>query len=162
VALIAAGAGFAGGYLGSRWQAESELAQWRRDQLLRFCADLLAAGAEATEAATDIHMGSEVIYPKEMMRRFQHASGCVRLLTDELEEPALAYVESLNEVLDTAPPEEGKDAEFGAAVPNAHNCALLFQVAARGVLLAMPKQPTFVERIRSAWAGLRPRPKEDG
>ena len=91
VALIAAGAGFAGGYLGSRWQAESNLAQWRRDRLLQFCADLLAAGGELEDLGRAAAGGEVIPYPKEAFNRMRLARSRVLLLSDELGAIAFAY-----------------------------------------------------------------------
>jgi len=92
VALIGAGAGFAGGYFGARWQAGTNLAQWRRDRLLQFCADLLAAGLELTDIGRGLLVGES--YPPNKMeatKRLEHAVSCVWLLSGELAEPARDY-----------------------------------------------------------------------
>jgi hypothetical protein len=88
VPLATALIGLIGGYVLAQVQGRLDLAQWRRDRLLQFCADLLAACNEVTDKAQDILNGEDVPYPREEMRRLMHAYQCVHLLSRELDKAA--------------------------------------------------------------------------
>src|SRR2546426_196849 len=84
VAIVVAALGIAGGYLVARWQARYGLEQWRRERLLEFCADLVAAGSKASG-------GGKTKWTFDEMNRLDHAIGCIRLLSEDLARPALNY-----------------------------------------------------------------------
>ena len=98
IAFISAGTAFAGGYLGSRLQARNELAQWRRDRLLQFCADLLAAGAELEDVARTAAGGEDVPYPREAFNHVRLARSRVMLLSEELGDIAYAFTKAAMEL----------------------------------------------------------------
>lgn len=98
VAAIGAGAGFIGGFLSARWQARNDLAQWRRDRLLQFCADLLAAGAELEDVARTAAGGEEVPYPREAFNHIRLARSRVMLLSEELGDIAFAFTKAAMEL----------------------------------------------------------------
>ncbi len=92
VAAIGVAAGFIGGYLSARWQARNDLAQWRRDRLLQYCADLVAAGVQLSEY-------EDKEFPHEASTRLQHAKACVFMLSEELSDPAQGYLIATLELL---------------------------------------------------------------
>jgi hypothetical protein len=95
--IIVAGIAFAGGYFSAQWQARHALAQWRRERLLEFCSDLLAAGNEIIDVAWD-YAGGE-LYPTEETQRLQRAFASILLLSDELSDDARAYSDAVHDAL---------------------------------------------------------------
>jgi hypothetical protein len=91
-AVIGAVAAFVGGYFAGRWQARNTLAQWRRERLLQFCADLVAVGGELA----DLGRTAPDRYPIEIAQRFRNAVACVLLLGGEdLSDAAFDYQEAV-------------------------------------------------------------------
>jgi hypothetical protein len=84
IAVVAALIAFVGGFFGARWQARNNLAQWRRDKLLEFCAGLLAAGAELDDLGRASGGGEDLPYPKEAFNQTRLARSRVLLLSEEL------------------------------------------------------------------------------
>lgn len=82
VTLGVAGIGFAGGFLSARWQAGNNLEQWRRDKLLGFCSDLLAATTDLTQLSD-----RGTAFPEAKWERLLNLEKCVLLLSDELSAP---------------------------------------------------------------------------
>jgi hypothetical protein len=118
--------------VGSRQAAGTATAQWRRDRLLQFCADLLAAGDEVVTEAREMEEERETkiprrAYPAAAIHRLQHSLGCVRLLSAELSPVATYYVTSAIDVLTVA---EGSGAEFNAGIGRYGNASGKFQRAA--------------------------------
>lgn len=155
VALIAAAAGFAGGYLGSRWQAETNRAQWRRDQLLQFCADLLAAGGEVVDVANALKRGEKQDWPTDALRRVSHAYECISLLSRELSSLANNYRSAVLAHL-AAAPKGGKVGELTKEDADVVDAFALFTASAHVVLLDLRTQPTrwhdLRRQIASLWA----------
>ncbi len=90
-ALIGAVAALGGVFFGSRWQARHELEQWRRDKLLQYCSDLLAAAREISGLTMRILPGAEVQVPQEKLDQLYHLRWCILLLSEELSAPLQAY-----------------------------------------------------------------------
>ena len=139
--VVAAVIGLIGGYLIARVQARLDLAQWRRDRLLEFCADLLAACNVIGEKGQDIVDGLDVPYPEEDMRELLHAQQCVRLLgrpiADSAYKCAVAYAAVLRDAY-------GKAGNPQAANPNfdsANHAAGRFAADAHDFILGGKKPP---------------------
>lgn len=106
LSLVAPAAALIGVGLGSRLTASSAEAHWRRDRLLDFCAELIAAGQEASresrkvadELAADPE--SQPPYPHEATEHLHRALGSVRLLSPGLADPAADYASAVIEVVD--------------------------------------------------------------
>lgn len=153
VALIGAGAGFAGGYFGARWQAGTNLAEWRRDQLLQFCADLLAAGREITDRSGLIL--AEFEEPRadpEPVTRIDHARACVELLSKELSDPAQEYCRAVVKAFAAAFAEPIDKKELRSAIRAADDQQRLFTHTARDLLLDTPEHPTLWSLV---WARIQ-------
>jgi hypothetical protein len=100
VAIAVAIIGVTGGYLGARWRARTELAQWRRERLLEFCANLVAAGRELLWLLVE---SGERRYPSETVRRFDHAVACVLLVGGtDLDTPVFAYQSAVLDAVNAA------------------------------------------------------------
>lgn len=145
VALIAATAGFAGAYLGSRWQAATNLAQWRREKLLDYSSDLLAASNEMTAVIGRIEGGTADSASEEMHHLYQ-AYGAIALLSVDLQPAARSLVDaqraSLREVRTNEPKMDELDRGVAAALTR-------FTVAARDILNAVPAVQTTPQRMWS-------------
>ncbi len=96
--LLVPAAGLAGVWLGSQLSAGSVREQWRRDRLLQFCIDLLAASHDVMAAARGMHeelqkdSSAEPPYPNEPIQRMQAAAATIRLPSHELDWPATNYI----------------------------------------------------------------------
>jgi hypothetical protein len=156
VAAIGAGAGFAGGYLSARWQARSNLEQWRRDKLLGFCSDLVAATAELTQFSN-----WNKPFPEEKAQRMRITQKCVLLLSEELSTPLDALAST---ALDLAQ----KLSQDAGPIIRADTARLAVQVqqrekefvdAARDLLLNVPQSPT---PWRQFWSRISGTPSAEG
>lgn len=140
VALIGAGAGFGGGFFGARWQARHTLAQLRRDRLLQFCADLLAAGGELLRA--NVVKVEDRRYPVETMQRFAHAVACVVLLGgQDLDEPAFAHQDAVLAAFGEAVDPNSDPSKQDQALKAAATCQAQFMWLAHNLLLNTPRNP---------------------
>ena len=92
VAIIVAIIAFVGGYYSARWQARHTLAQWRRDRLLQFCSDLMAAGNEIVDFAWESRTSA---YPNAQVQRMRRAFASILLLSEELADDANGYVHAV-------------------------------------------------------------------
>jgi hypothetical protein len=159
VALIAAGFGFTGGYYGSRWQAETNLAQWRRDQLLQFSAAILAAGETIMDFTRGAAHNPTVAAPDQADYELVHAWNRIRLLGTELEIASGLYVtaileterEALRLQRNLGGATVGTLAKRSAAVIPAQN---RFTIEARLAILTVETQPNPFVR---AWSHVSPR-----
>jgi hypothetical protein len=156
VALIGAGAGFAGGYFGARWKAGTDLAQWRRDRVLEFCGDYLAAGDELKLVGVEMKDGGNPSWPIAGIARLGQASGKLFLLSADLIEPVTAYNKALLELLKVARslPKEKPDAPIPAIEAVSHAQAIFLLRASE--VLTIPPQPPEVWRrleayLKKAW-----------
>jgi len=139
VALIAAAAAFVGGYSGARWQAQGNLAQWRRERLLQFCADLLAATREIAEYCWELERGHATRDQNELHRRTELAYASISLLSDCLAarsyELNSAYLALLDEATSKKPDSKKlKDLHKAAAEASG-----MFTIQAQHVLLSVPE-----------------------
>jgi hypothetical protein len=101
VAIVVAAIGIGGVSVGARLQSRSSLAQWRRDRLLQFCADLVAAGRELVGRRWETDDPRR--YPTETIQRLDHAVACVLLLGgQDLDKPAFAYQGAVLDALNAA------------------------------------------------------------
>ncbi|MFI5282475.1 MAG: hypothetical protein ACHQ0J_05030 [Candidatus Dormibacterales bacterium] len=164
-AVIGALAAFTGGYFGSRWQAESELAQWRRDQLLQICADVLAAGPQVMDSATDVTPTSKPPWPSEPVNRLMRAGSTIRLLSEDLYGPASAYSNAILAFLSEARATGGKSNSYekGKALGL---MARAFADAARQVLMRPPQRSgpvqTAVAKVKGIATRRDPTPPSTG
>ena len=151
VAIVVAAIAFIGGYYSSRWQARHALEQWRRERLLEFCSDLLAAGNEITDFAWESG-------PTATVQRMRRAFASILLLSEELGDAANAYVEAVEVTLarfmrtlnSTTPVDmEHLDNDVLASASNAKNAAGRLTAVAHYVLL--DKWPGNKRSIRWAW-----------
>src|SRR5689334_3467972 len=98
-ALVGLGGGviaLGGVYLGSQWEAQRNLAQWRRERLLEFCSDLLAAGNEIVNVGWDVKASA---FPEEAKQRLDRALSGILLLSDELSNDAFEFSETVARAL---------------------------------------------------------------
>jgi hypothetical protein len=140
VAVIGAGAGFIGGYLSAHWRARSDLAQWRRDRLLVFCGDLIAAGRELLGQGWEGE--GQRGYPTETVRRFDGAVALVLLLGgQDLDDPTFAYqgkvMDALNAVVAPKSDSEKQQQTQKAAL----EAQAQFLWLAHNLLLDLPQNP---------------------
>jgi hypothetical protein len=139
VAVIGAGAGFIGGYLSARWRTRSELAQWRRDRLLVFCADLIAAGRELLGQGWEEEQRQ---YPTDAVRRLDQALALVLLLGgQDLDDPAFAYQGKVMDALNAAVALDGDPEKRDQTVKTALEAQASFLWLAHNLLLAIPQDP---------------------
>lgn len=103
-----------GVWLGARLSTDQAATQWRRDRLLQFCSDLIAACHEVISRAGRIHDAMPEIdaahdpqYPHDEVQRMQHAVGTVRLLSEGLEPFAFELEKSVMSLLGKATKDEG-------------------------------------------------------
>jgi hypothetical protein len=145
VALIAAAAGFVGAYLGSRWQAKTNLAQWRREKLLEYCSDLVAGSNAMTAVIGQIEGGTADSASAEMHNLLQ-AYGAIALLSVELQPVAKtvvdAQVASLSEARTDEPMMDEVDARVARALTR-------FTLAARDILNAISEEQSTPQRMWS-------------
>ncbi len=157
VAIVVAALGIAGGYFGARWRARSDLAQWQRERLLEFCADLLAAGGDLRDASWEIGQGNDVPYPAETMRNLAHAYACVTLLSQELSNfanrSATAYADLVRRAYAKAGNPDQPAPDFDAAATNAGR----FAREANHVLLGVRKSEAAWWRF---WSPTKSKPDE--
>jgi hypothetical protein len=99
IVLISVVGSFVGGYFGARWKAGTDLAQWRRDRLLQFCADFLEAGKELIDFAYSLEEGQPFQHPQDVDNRLLHAWARIRLLSEELGAYALKAQQDISHVL---------------------------------------------------------------
>lgn len=152
VALIAAAAGFAGGYFGSKWNAQTSLSQWQREQLLNYCADLVAAGQEIVQNGRDLQDGKNPAFPLEAAQRLQHAQACIMLLSDKVGEPGQNYVIACLNILQE-PIIELPEGQFSTPASQAAAAASgRFLRAAHDFLTNIQAQPT---PLQQAWLRIR-------
>jgi hypothetical protein len=124
--------------------------QWRRDRLLQFCVDLVAACHDVTRDARTIHdllfedPGLEPPYPHEQLQRMHAATATIRLLSQELDPLATTWIQAVLGVVQAAFRDDGT---FEKAQGDAAQLEGEFQRAAHDLL-------TGIDRPR----GLRVRP----
>lgn len=145
-ALIGATAALAGVFFGARWQAEGELAHWRRDRLLQFCSDFLAAGAEAIDAGWAIQGGDRAKYPQDAERKMRHFRACIFMLAPQLDDWADAYSKAVHELL-TAKPKTLKGRVKLSWDTGYHQAR--FAGEARKELVGLDTQPSVWQQLRS-------------
>lgn len=145
VALVAAAAGFVGAYLGSRWQAKTNLAQWRREKLLEYCSDLVAGSNAMTAVIGQIEGGTADSASAEIHSLLQ-AYGAIALLSVELQPIAMTVVDaqmaSLREARTDEPTMDEMDARVARAVTG-------FILAARDILNAISDEQSTPQRMWS-------------
>jgi hypothetical protein len=152
--LLVPAAGLGGVWLGHQLSAGSAQEQWRRDRLLQFCVDLIAACHEVTTEARTIHdklyedPGLEPPYPLEQIQRMQAATATIRLLSQELDWPATNWTRFVVQVVNAAVQNDGT---FEEAHGHAAHLEGVFQRAAHDRL-------TGIDRPLTAPRGLRVRP----
>lgn len=160
VALIAAAAGFAGGYFGSRWQAETALAQWRRDKLLQFCGDYLAAQKKLIDASWSRVDDADVEFPEETSNLMLQAHSSIRLLSTELEQFASACTKNTFAAWNAVAHGQGN---IGMALDLAGSAMGQFVAEAHVELMKRQPIPTLWTRFRSRLAAwVPPRTTDDG
>jgi hypothetical protein len=147
VALIAAGAGFAGGYYSAKWKAESDLEQWRREKLLAFCADFLAASGEIINVGQSIQDFKNPPFPTEIVGRFMQAHAGICLLSDQLAASAQKVLTSALKILVEGPVVTDNLAESSPAIARTYATRGLFLRAAHDFLLNLPRRTTIWERM---------------
>ena len=155
VALISAGTAFAGGYLGSRWKASSDLAQWRRERLLQFCADFVAIGSEVTGLAALADPKNASAF-EAAYRRFDNALSCVLLVGgDVLDDVAFEYRMALLRLRREAAEGKGDEARLVVIEREA-----AFLAKAHFLLLDIPTRPSVWRRAASwlarPWSKAKP------
>ncbi len=156
-ALVAAVLSFAGGYYGARWQANNNLEQWQREQLVQFCADLMAAGHEGDDYTSAKIAGGNPAYPAEAVSRMRHAFACIALVNQGLAGVAHEYrIAVLNEVIAAAP---GNPGVLTAEQQASAKTGGIFLAAANKVLVGttepLSKWDRVYVRVFIAWNRLR-------
>jgi hypothetical protein len=153
VALIAAGAGFIGGYLGSKWNAETELAQWQRDRLLQYCSDLLAAAGEIVDVGRDIQEGKQPPFPYEASRRMEHAVGGISLLSFQLHNPASDFAKKTLEIMKEPHMQLSAGHHLTPAMDRSAKARGLYMRRSHDLLMNIRPRPSPLHR---AWARVKP------
>ncbi len=138
VTLAVAAVGFSGGFFSARWQAGTAREQWRRERLLEFCADLLAAGTELYDLGGVIRAGDDVPYPAEAARKLMHSYQCVHLLSRELSPTANRCATAYMAVIRDAYGHAGDAAQPAPNFDTASTNAGLFASDVNSVLLDVP------------------------
>jgi hypothetical protein len=159
VAIVVAVIGIAGVYVGTRLQARTGLAQWRRERLLEFCADLLAAGRQLMDTGWEIEAKhGDVMYPIESTQQLGHAYACVTLLSDELNDSAHELVMAHMDLVRRAYAKAGDPQQPSPDVDAASRSAGRFARAARDVIMDFPSGPV---APWESWSRNRGRPKAE-
>jgi hypothetical protein len=109
-ATVGAAATLIGVYLGPQLQARHELAQWRRERLLELCSDLLVAGTDIVQIGFN---RTKEKSPIEVENRLHYAYSGITLLSDELEDSALACRTASMAVFNSN--DTGREAAYNAA-----------------------------------------------
>ncbi len=157
IALIGIIGAFVGGYFGARWQAGRNLAQWRRDRLLQFSSDLMAAGIEIENYARTVHAGGQAESAIQAEDRLNHAFNCIKLLSSELDSNAFQYVRAIllvqNEALKLQVAEAGTTKEtLSAKMSSVAEPEVAFTMQARKLMLALQPEPSLWSLV---WAWVR-------
>ena len=152
--LLVPAAGLGGVWLGGRLAAGTAQEQWRRDRLLQFCVDLIAACNDVTREARTIHdllyvdPGLEPPYPNEQIHRMRAATATIRLLSQELEGPATNWTLFVMKVVQAAVRDDGT---FEDEYKHAAHLEGVFQRAAHDRLTGIDRPlpaPAGLSRIR--------------
>jgi hypothetical protein len=146
VTLGVAATGFVGGYFSARWQAGAAREQWRRERLLEFCADLVAAGRELV----GLHWETkERRYPIEAVHRLDHAVACVLLLGGtDLDDPAFAYQSAVLDAINAQFAPDSDPQRVQATLKSATDCQATFLWLAHNLLLGTTTKPSRWSRLR--------------
>jgi hypothetical protein len=142
-AFVGAAIALIGTYIGPRLQAKAERAQWRRDRLLQFCADFLAASGSVVEVGRQIQDGKQPDYPVDAVGRLEHAYACICLLSDVLAESAH------NHLVATVGLMTKTQADIGPPMEDSAKTRGLFLRSALNLLNDLAPQPNVWQRVQS-------------
>jgi hypothetical protein len=147
VALIAASFGFVGGYYGARWQAQSNLEQWQRDELLKVCTDFIAVSGEIVEVGREIQDFKNPLFPTDVVGRFMQAYAGICLLSNRLAASAHGLVIAAMGILTEGPVVSSYLPEGSPALARTAAARGLFLRAAHNILLDQPRPVTTPRRM---------------